>query len=330
MPTLKFSRFIVLVFLICVTMSSCFARNPWIQASDIPFNDVRYDSDTHTIWLADFNGRAIYQLDRPSNDLDFKNAKKIALPSDSYVSEICISNGVWISNTIILKPLPPKPLFNPQTSVLNSISKYTDNASWITVKNIDGPAECKPLKNQDVIFWRQNEVIRFNAENTELQYVDVNKDWKVIDIADEPNGNLWLSTRNGEIYRQTLDKWVLVDKFSPNSNPRLFIDKSGNLWVASNNKYIYKYSAVNSIFLRKKEIESSLGGWQDFFQDNSGAMWVVTSDKLLRQKGIEFQEIAPPPYSSVLNFGFFDSETNALFVSTEEGVFALDINKLSK
>lgn len=323
---LKFARSVAFIFMFIsfIALSSCHARFPWVQVSDVPFDKVRYDHITDTIWLADWQEKAVYRLARPNNDRDFGNAERIATMNDSWITDICASNGVWVSSFVF--SMPSKPIFNPEPPIPNTISRYTDETeSWQTVGVTDQIAPCKPLKDGGVVFWSQNELMRFNTTNTQPQYIKT--DWEISYVTDDLDGNLWVSTATGEIYRQTQNAWVLVDKLSSDSYPKLFVDNSGNLWVAGGNRYIYKFSTSNSAFSQEKILESSLGMWQDFFQDNGGTIWLATSDRLLAQKDGQFQEVGLPPDSKLLQFGFFDNETNTLFVSTEKGVFALNLDK---
>jgi hypothetical protein len=241
---------------------------------------------------------------------------------------MCASSGVWVSSFIHDFS---QPAFEAGPPVLLTIYRYASNTkSWQLLSVTTGVSTCKPLKDGGVVFWGQNEIIRFDSTHIQPQYVSTNADWWILHVADDLEGNLWMSTVNGEIYRQTQSTWILVDTFAPRSHPNLFIDNDGNLWVGVEDKYIYKYSAVNSAPFKEKMFESSLGMGQDFFQDNSGAIWVVTSDRLLAQKEGQFQDVVLPPQTTYINFGFYDSEMNTLFVSTVKGIFALDLDKLSK
>ncbi len=315
------------MFVILIALPSCIARSPWVQVSDVPFDKVKYDSGAHAIWLVDSSDNTVYRLPYPNhNDLDFRSAEKIAPPNKTWVYDVCTSNDVWVSG--FLFSTSPNLTFSPATIVPLTVSKYSDSTkSWQTVWEASNIAPCKSLKNGDIVFWSQNEIVRFNSTDASPQYI--NTDWDVSYITDDLGGDLWVVNVNGEIYRQFQDTWVFVEKFSPASHLKLFVDDKGNLWVASDDKFVYKYSASDSAFSREMVFESSLGWRQDFFQDNSGSMWLVTSDSLLVQRDGQFQEVGLPPRSEILHFGIFDIALNTLFVSTEGGVFALDLDKYS-
>ena len=321
-------------------LSSCRAYVPWVRVPDTEsFFYIVYVATTRTIWLATPADTTVYRLKRPDNDVNFGKAERIPIPNNSYFTSMCASDSVWISSFIMsdppplsFKPITPAPsptVSKSGASDPSAIYAYTNNA-WLsqavldTTKNVT----CKSLKDGSVVFWGLDIFTRFNSTNSQAQDVNINADWLIIDVADDPRGNLWVSTAMGEIYKQRQGGWVLVDTLGVNSHPELFVDNSGNLWVASDNTYIYKYPTSSSTPIREKVLESSsLGFSQKFFQDNSGAIWLIANNKLMVQKEGQFQEIDLPPYSSSLRFGFFDSETNALFVLTENGVFALDLDK---
>jgi hypothetical protein len=312
-----------------IILSSCRAQVLWTQLSNIPFETVKYDGATHTMWVADLQNKAVYKLAAINNELDFENAERIESPSDTVITDVCVSNGAWILSFSFSTPyFSSSPPTLPSPPKTNTISKYTDNTkSWQTFGSFTQAANCKSLQNGDVVFWSRNEIMRFNSADIQPQYISTK--WDISYITDDMEGNLLVSTVNGEIYKQTLRDWALVDTLPPHSYPRLFVDSNGNLWVTSGDTHIYRYSNFNSKLSKEELLASSLGWRRDFFQDKSGRLWLVTSKSLMiLEEGI-FKEVTLPPRTVVLYFGSFDVKTNTLYISTEDGVFSLDLNKYS-
>lgn len=315
----KISKNTVLMVISLVIISACGVRVPWVQVSDIWFESVEYDKDTHAIWLIDTFDHNLYKLERFDDLRDFRKIEKITLPKDWRVSYVCTSNETWIIGYVKPQhPLTPTPLM---------IARYDgDSKTWQMIVANSNFGWCKVLANGDVVFRGQGEILRLNPKTRQFQRIKTISD--VADIIDDLDGNLWVSTTKGKIYKQKQSDWTLVDELKASSStPRLFFDSNGNLWVLCDGKYVYKYSIPS--FTRETIFEASFNvNIDSFFQDNDGMTWLAANSGLWRQMEGQFQEVDIPSNAKSIRFHFYDSEANVLFISTTKGLFALDLDEL--
>lgn len=304
----KFAKSFLFIFiLICFVVISYNKSTPWIKVYSKTIHIVTYDDTTNTIWLVDDLERTLYKLDYPLiSNSNFGSAEKIEIPNDTVINSVCASNNVWMSSFIL--SIPPSPVLYYKSTVPNTISRYKDKeSSWHSVKETEWGAQCKTLKDKSVVFWTQNEIIRYNDKGMQVQHFITN--WNIMDVVDDWKNNLWVSTAIGEIYRQndSQNDWILVDTLAPDSYPRLFIDASGNLWATSgsfikdSNKFIYQYSydSLSSAPSSKKMFEgASVDRWRNIFQDKNGRIWAVATNKLLIKRSGQFQEV--PSLGSIM------------------------------
>jgi hypothetical protein len=323
MPNRKTQK-IVTILAVLMTFSflvSCSANTSWVKISNGAFDKIEYDRNSQSIWMINSVENIVYKLVRPVDDINFGPPEKIDTPDGYFMSDACASGGLWTSSFYFSST---NPLGEPEPLLAKKIFRYMDDEkSWQTVGETPNIATCKSLMNGDVLFVSRNEIVRFLPSDSQSQLLETT--WAIYDYVDDLDGNVWITTTEGQIYKLVSGSWQYIDDLPADTGVKLFVDNRGNLWTVSQNKYVHKYD-YSDPSVPHKVFESSLGWRQDFFQDENGTIWLVTSDRLFKNVNGQFEEVGIPPRSDILHFGFYDNETNALFVSTENGVFFLDLD----
>lgn len=320
MTTADKKRIYLLVLSLALGLVSC---TNWVQVLETHSYEVVYDGNANIVLLFESTEHNIYRkaLEIDDGSIRITDIQEIQTPNDSLVKSLCAFNGIWIST--IATPLGSSPtlLFNtPEASRSNIIYYYSDTSKdWTQIESADGFTKCKVFNNKNVVFWSAKEIFVFDEKISKKFY---NMNWDIEDIASDKDGNLWVATSRGEIYKQSKNGWEFIDILATDSKISIFIDKNGNLWVASNDRYIYRYTPIN--FIKEKVFESDLGWRQLFFEDKNGELWLSTNNNLFVQSRDGFYKFQLP-FSTDVVTSIFITNNNFLMVDNENGLFYFDL-----
>ncbi len=162
----------------------------------------------------------------------------------------------------------------------------------------------------------------------------------ILDIIEEPGGNLWLSTNGNGVFKYNPQtKYAKLFQFHEN-NPQmgitndytsdLCIDKQNNLWISSS----FGLSVLDlesehiTQYYHSPEDSASLSGntIQALYCDNSGLVWVGTSTGLnvFIPKLNSFKRLITTQDYSINDISSIESiKPGELWVSTKSGLFCL-------
>lgn len=111
-------------------------------------------------------------------------------------------------------------------------------------------------------------------------------------LAEDSNGNIWIGTNSGGLYRysyetDSFNRFVYdsanVNTISENNIRALYFDDANVLWIGTNSKGLSKYSISDDKIFRveltvDEGIPSSLS-IRDITEDNSGNLWIATEGR---------------------------------------------------
>lgn len=318
MATSSKLKIFILMFIYSISLTSCINQFNWKKISAASFRTI-YDSDTNSVFLFDTHDSLIYKKNLEENvEIKPNDIIEIQPPNAVNITSLCTFNGIWVTGFASISV--PTPLFNAPEPLVPNIIYYSSKATqeWTQIETSDQLIRCKVLNKKAIVFWTDNKVYLFDQELNKKTY---HTNWRIEDVTIDKESNLWVATSSGEVYMHSKEDWNLIDVLITDSNLNIFIDKNNSLWVASNNQYLYHYS---SDFKKETVFTGDLGWTQEFFEDKDGGLWLSTNSKLFLQKRDEFSELPLPYNTSIITSSFFTND-NHLMISTEDGLFYLDI-----
>ncbi len=152
----------------------------------------------------------------------------------------------------------------------------------------------------------------------------------VNDIAQDPQGNLWLCTESNGVCRLTQNEFTCYDTengLATNNINAFLTDREGTFWIVTEDKGIYR---VTEQFITAVSTKQGLAGKNVYpiLEDQSGAVWLGSLGSLARYKngklanynkndGLTFMEI----------LSIFEDTDRRLWIGTYNGIQYLENGK---
>uniref|UniRef100_UPI003216D622 two-component regulator propeller domain-containing protein n=1 Tax=uncultured Draconibacterium sp. TaxID=1573823 RepID=UPI003216D622 len=221
-------------------------------------------------------------------------------------------NLLWISTRIGLC------YFNQETQTFTRIKIKTESVSS-SVSNIQSMACDKngnlwlvDSKGFGILNTVSHQFYRLKTEDGELPNVAYY----------DNNGNVWLGTNNGSVYKINPDT-LKIDKIifgKGNGVNSIYVDNE-SLWIGTVSEGVLLYS-TNGVFKTKYLYEDengelrTLGTIRRILKDHFGRLWIGTMKGLYIEENGELTWLSPEMYSGLVNLSIFD-----IFEDKEGGIW---------
>jgi ligand-binding sensor domain-containing protein len=315
--------------------------------NSLPDNMVRclFTDSRGTLWIGTANGLASYEYRSNSFHVFLYNSKdEKSLPGNSISAINEDANGIlWIGtfsglcsfdlkNKRFTRFLRDNHSNSISSNYVRDIEFAPDGSMWISTS--------KGLNRLDLSTMRFSSFFHDPNDSTTLSGNTLTK------MAIDKNGGLWVSV-NETTYLECFDTKTnrvrhfrhFTEKQShiPNNNPRdIFIDRSGRLWVGTQGEGLFLFSPGDETFynykadfLEPNKLQSN--AVVDFYQDNSGMIWLATIAYVERFKPDESKFIFHRPkfltnqgFVSPVTMAIVEDPAHRLWIGTNLGIAVLD------
>jgi ligand-binding sensor domain-containing protein/two-component sensor histidine kinase len=315
--------------------------------NSLPDNTVRclFTDSRGTVWIGTANGLASYDYRSNSFHVFLYNSKdEKSLPGNSISAINEDANGIlWIGTfsglcSFDLKDkrftrfLRDNHSNSISSNYVRDIEFAPDGSMWISTS--------KGLNRLDLSTMRFSSFFHDPNDSTTLSGNTLTK------MAIDKNGGLWVSV-NETTYLECFDTKTnrvrhfrhFTEKQShiSNNNPRdIFIDRSGRLWVGTQAEGLFLFSPGDETFynykadfLEPNKLQSN--AVVDFYQDNSGMIWLATIAYVERFKPDESKFIFHRPkflttqgFASPVTMAIVEDPAHRLWIATTLGIAVLD------
>lgn len=308
-----FSRRAILICLMLLAfLAACRTNATYREIFSEPLDIVRFDEKSNSLWMAEFVGEEILsiRLGEGSSIRNRDSAILVNVPGNLVVTTLCISSEAWAE-------------FLDPSSKEFSIYKYdASNGTWQKHSNFaSASAKCKVFNNGDIVFWSTNKLL---LATTSAETIIIGAPEDLWDVSLDTVGNYWLATENGNIYHYNNNSgWD--QRYATIENPYIFFDAENYLWVV-NHENVFRFNTNNDNGEAQKIIETDLGFTQSIFQDNQERIWIIGTTRIIVWNNGEVTEIRPPHGASFLRYGDYDPSENKIFLSTNIGIFYIQLD----
>jgi signal transduction histidine kinase len=153
-----------------------------------------------------------------------------AVPYGHYLAYYDFTKKSWVSRLDTSKQIVKS--YNLKDNLIRKIHRSKNGTAWLATAK-EGLGEWPAEQNKPVVFYKNNPSAKKTFSNNH-----------VYDIAEDKNGNLWLSTWGGGLhYFETYSKEVVHINGSTNLLEGVQTDAADNVWMIANGD-LYKYDPL--------------------------------------------------------------------------------------
>jgi hypothetical protein len=292
-------------------LSSCqLALSAWVPLyTNEDYDLVQYEPISNTIWASNNFSDDIISIDLNHDASAQYPVEKIALPGNLSLGKLCVSSDVWVvADFKLVRYLPLRGSWSQEPII-----------------NLDQISDCQVGYEKNVLFFGKKDKKAFVAiyDNiAQIHYIELLPE--TTDVQQDYWGETWLITSDNGLYK--LDEnfnWV---RWGDISGERIFFAEPNMLWVAKN----------NSLYLLPLDDSDDLELLPDFeydltvsvYQGADSRIWLVTQSGIWEYTSEGLNKVAQPSTIKHINIVHgFDPDSNTLFVSTEDGIYAVSLEK---
>ena len=288
--------------------NACQVNGGYDKVYEDSLDFVRYDSQSNSLWMSEFVGSEILNLELDSGG----SVRIVDIPRDRVVTSICTATDIWIG------------LLDTATEEFSIYRYDRQTAKWKDYHNFE-TAKCKTLSNGSVVFWSRNKLLPLASDAIGAI---ISTPYAAGDVSRDNSGAYWLTTDSGEIFQyDNSEGWI--SKFDALGNSYLFFDTSNYLWVVNYDE-VRRYNISNENYEFETLIKTDLGIKQSVFEDRNGTIWVIGTTTIISWNGGVMKEMVLPAGVTLVRFGDYDPSTNNLFLSTDNGIYSLQLDTLDR
>lgn len=297
-----------LLFIMLLIISCEPSFENWVVVYDKKDYDlIQYDEQTDVIWLSNNFAKEILSLHLEETKVNPIRKQKVYIPNEASLTTFCILNdALWVIAD-------------------NELFKYSlSSNTWeeFGLIDIDSFLRCKVLSQGQILFTgtTDNEYVNVIYQQKHNP-IYINLPYEPYDIAQDLSNQLWfITTENGIWKLDNNNQWIL---WKPINGERLFFT-TDTLWVAKDGLLYYSQMGNNINLEAVDNLVYDLT--LSVYQSEDGRIWIVTQSGIWEFDNGAIKKIPQPKHIGHINIQHgFNSTTNTLFVSTENGIYAVTL-----
>lgn len=305
-------------------------RSDWDCISDNTFFSISIRHSDHSLWGIDNDQGKLFSFSADkggglSSIFSAKTQKIDLIPEAMEYFQICPSEQIWLTKNIRANDNPDEVFttydFNSGSWDMKALTNHSlpTGYTWWS---------CVTTRSGEVVVFSDNWIGKFDGQLWTPMPIET--EGEIMMLREDNEGNLWALSREGDLYHQDQSNlsWAYFGRFEgPGDLSSIFSFTIGrtSLWFLDT-KYFYRWDLAQRD-QGPEVIYTFPQKWHilDTFEDANGMVWIVRINGIWMFNGEEIKMIELPQDAGSIYGTAFDNDLQKLYISTDKGIFSLQV-----